>query len=83
MQLPYATRISQIEIWQPRWKDRVVLIAKYKVSSHNCITFTKTPSMKDKYYLSGETIINSPLETNGKIACYAVSMDELETLEIV
>jgi hypothetical protein len=70
-----------IQIWQPRWKDRKVLIAKFRVGTHNEIVFTKTKSMPDKYYLSGETIKKYPLETNGRIQCYAVHMDELEVLE--
>lgn len=72
---------SKIDIWQPRWKDRKILIAKFKVGTHNEITFSKTKSMPGTYYLSGETIKKYPLETNGKIACYAVHMDELESLE--
>ena len=71
---------NRIEIWQPRWKDRVVLISKYKVGLHNQIEFTKTKSLPDVYYLSWEDITNSPLETNDKIPCYAVPMDKLKRL---
>lgn len=34
-----------IEIWEPRWKDKVVLIAKFKIKESNTtqkIKFTKT-----------------------------------------
>ena len=82
MKLNRLTPTQNIEIWQPRWKDRVVLIAKYKVGEHNKITFTKTKSMADRYYLSGETIRNCPLDTNGTTDCYAVPMDKLELLEV-
>lgn len=82
MKLSRLTPCKQIQIWQPRWHDRVILIAKYKVGTHNEITFTKAKSSyPDKYYLSGKTIQSYPLETNGKIACYAVPVDELELLE--
>ncbi len=64
-----------IKIWSPRWHDRVVLIAKYKVKETNEIEFTKTPSLDGTYKLSGETIRSYPLETNGKIPCYAVPLD--------
>ncbi len=71
-----------IEIWQPRWKDRKVLIAKFRVGTHNKIVFTKAPSLDANYYMSGAKILTYPLETNGKIPCYAVPLDELEILEV-
>ena len=75
------TSMQRIEIWQPRWKDRVVMIAKYKVGTHNCIVFTKTKSLQGEFYLSGEEIRKHPLDTNGKLECYAVPMDKMEKLE--
>jgi hypothetical protein len=67
-----------IKIWQPRWHDMKVLIAKYKVKfGENDIIFTKTKSLKGKYHMTGEEIITYPLETNGKIPCYAVPLDKL------
>lgn len=81
MKLPKFTPAQVIDIWQPRWHDRVVLIAKYKVGTHNLIKFTKTPSMTDEYYLDGKTITKYPLETNGKVKCYAVPLDELILFE--
>lgn len=81
MILSKMTPANKIVIWQPRYKDKCILIAKYKVGTHNEITFTKAKHLPDTYYLSGETIRKYPLETNGKIACYAVHVDELETLE--
>ena len=81
MVLSRLTPCQKIEIWQPRWKDRTVLIAKYKVGAHNEIVFTKTKSMPDSYYLSGKDIQSSPLDSNSKIECYAVPMNKLELLE--
>lgn len=81
MKLSRLTPVQKIEIWSPRYKDRVILIAKHKVGTHNQITFTKAKHLPDTYYLSGETIRNSPLDTNGKIPCYAVPESELEILE--
>ena len=67
-----------IVIFQPRWHDRKVLIAKYKVQAQNEIIFTKAKNLAGKsYYLSGEEIIKYPLETNGKIFCYAVPLDKV------
>lgn len=74
--------MNTIEIWQPRWKDRMVLIAKYKVQTKNQIVFTKAKSLKDKkYYISAEEIQKYPIETNGKIDCYAVPLDKLNNEE--
>ena len=81
MKLKKDTPAQHIMIFAPRWNDRTVMIAKYKVGLHNIIKFTKTKSMTDEYYLSGETIRKYPLETNGKIPCYCVKMDELILFE--
>lgn len=68
-----------IEIWQPRWKDRKVLISIYKVGEHNLIKFTKTPSLRGKYFrMSGKKIREYPVTTNGKIRCYEVPLADLE-----
>lgn len=81
MILSRTTPFQVIEIWQPRWKDRVVLIAKYKVGTHNEIIFTKTPSLEGSFYISGANATKYPVETNGKLACYAIPLDDLEKLE--
>lgn len=76
------TPANLIEIWQPRWKDRVVLIAKHKIGMHNEIIFTKAPSMGDNhFYASGEDLRACETDTNGKIACYALPMGKLRILE--
>lgn len=69
-----------IEIWQPRWKDRRVLIAKYKVCSGvNEVVFTKAKNFKGmKFRIQGTEIVKHPVETNGTIDCYAVPLDKLE-----
>jgi hypothetical protein len=81
MVLSAKTACNVVEIWQPRWKDRTVLIAKYKVGSHNIVRFTKAKSLSDDYYLSGNKIKNFPINNNGKVDCYVVPLDELEILE--
>ena len=66
-----------ISIWSPRYHDRTVLIAKYKVGERNEIKFTKARSLSGKTYsLSGDTIKKYPVETNGTIPCYAVPLRE-------
>jgi hypothetical protein len=77
------TPLNVIEIWQPRYKDRKVLVAKYKVKQQNKIVFTKAKHLADKqFYLNGADASKYPIETNGKIACYAIPLDDLEILEV-
>lgn len=66
-----------IEIWQPRWKDRRVLIAKYKVrGDYVSIRFTKAPSIrKDVFKLPSDEIRKFPVESNGTIDCYSVPLE--------
>ena len=83
-QVSRLTPCQQIKIWMPRYKDRVVLIAKYKIGTHNEITFTKAKHLAGMvFYMSGTEIASHPLETNGKIPCYAVPIDELYRMERV
>lgn len=81
MILDKSTPVQVIDIWQPRWKDRKVLIAKYKVGTHNVVTFSKTKSMPGEYYISGNDVNKYPIDNNGKLDCYAVPMDSLTKLE--
>ena len=72
-----------IEIFQPRWRDHTVLIACYKVKDgDNWIRFTKTPSMKGTYMCHSDIIRSCPVDSNGKIRCYAVPLNELKELGV-
>ena len=72
-----------IEIWNPRWHDRKVLIAKYKVTNDNKIVFTKAKSLAGKVYsMTGDEISQYPIETNGTISCYVVPLDEVQKNEL-
>ena len=68
-----------IEIWQPRWHDRVVLIACHKVKDgDNLISFSKVKGLEEKeFHMDGDKIRSYPLDDNGKIQCYAVPYDIL------
>ncbi len=72
-----------LEIWQPRYFDNRVLIATYKVQDgENLITFTKDNKLKGVVFsVSSDIIKKCPVETNGKIDCYAVPMKELKRVE--
>ena len=65
-----------IEIWQPRYRDRVCLVAKYKVSrGANRIRFTKAKEYAGmEFEVDFENIVSCPVESNGRIDCYAVPL---------
>ena len=57
MTISRTTALNKIEIWQPRYKDRKVLIATYKVGNQNSIIFTKAKHLLYKeYYITGENV---------------------------
>lgn len=73
--------LNEIQIWSPKYSTDQVLIDPKKVTAHNKIVFTKAKHLEGKeYYLSGQTIRQSSLVSNGKIDCYAVDMSKLELL---
>lgn len=76
------TPLNLIDIWTPRYKDRVVLIASYKVKENNKIVFTKAKHLAGhEYFMRGSQIRSYPIDSNGKVKCYAVPLDDLEPLE--
>lgn len=75
-----------IEIYEPRWHDRTVLVATYKVKSgYNYIKFTKVSEnsgLKGKLYRFHSTEINTNrVQSNGRIPCFAIPMEILELVE--
>lgn len=81
MKLHRLTPAKIIEVWQPRYRDRTVLLAKYKISTHNIVKITKSNSHNGEYYVDGKTVSKYPIESNGKIPVYAVPIDELVVYE--
>lgn len=74
--------LNKIEIWSPRYKDRTVLIAVYKLRGENEIVFTKAPHLAGmSFYLDAKTAQASPVTTNGRIPCYQVDFDKLIPME--
>lgn len=74
--------MQKIQIWEPRYSDDTVLVAKYKVKDDNLIVFTKAKHLKGmEFRVSGETVRKCPLDNNSKIECYAVPMDLLQRVE--
>ena len=68
--------VNKIYIWQPRYHDDVCLIGKKHVREGMYdICFTKAKHLNGKTYrMSASEIKTFPLDTNGKITCYAVPM---------
>ena len=52
--------MSVINVWSPRYHDKVVLIAKYKVQDNNVIKFTKDKNWKGSYPLTKNQITKVP-----------------------
>jgi|MudIll2142460700_1097286.scaffolds.fasta_scaffold04096_13 hypothetical protein len=73
--------MSDIEIWEPRWKDKVVLVAVNKARDHNYIIFTRAPSLPGRYYISGRDLRECPRDSNGRIACFAVPLSKLKRID--
>lgn len=77
--------LKTFNILSPRWRDRRVLLAAYKVQENNKILFTGKDgaSMGDQpYYISGKEVKKHKKESNGTISCYSVPLDKLELLQI-
>lgn len=72
-------RSATITVWEPRYHDRTILIACYKVANNNTIKITKG-AYKGKYKLSGIAARSYPKESNGTIMCYAVPIDKLQRI---
>ena len=73
-----------IDIWQPRWRDRCVLVAVTKVTEGpNFIRFTKAPSLGTNLYRFDGSYIrrNCEVQSNGKIECFVVPMYLLTEVE--
>jgi len=82
------TPCSKIEIRSPRWKERTIGIAKFRVGVHNEIEILSTRPdgtrhYPDKYYISGESVRACPtqvLKPSG-VVLYLVPINSLEPLE--
>lgn len=72
-----------IEIWSPRYSTNSVLVAVYKVSKgENHVKFIKAKHLAGMVFkFDGAAVMQKcPIETNGKISCYAIPMDMLERI---
>lgn len=73
--------MNKIEIFAPRYHDRKVLIAQYKVGVNNQIVFTKAKHLKGMVFeIKGAQVERYPLESNGTLPCYAVPLEDLKNV---
>jgi hypothetical protein len=83
---------TKLDIWAPRYSsaytetnERVALIAQYKVQQSSplvIINFSKAKHLAgQRFCIKREDIAKYPLDTNGKIPCYAVPMSAFEPWE--
>lgn len=73
-----------IPIQQPRWHDRKILVAKWKVGEHNEIRVNHS-SFTEPLYMSGKKLRTYPVETknarNGQpFEVYVVPIPDFMTL---
>jgi hypothetical protein len=83
--------LTNLDIWTPRYSDayttgdRVALLAKYKVDHASptiLITFTKAKHLAgQRFAIARQKAQSFPLDTNGRITCYAIPMSALEPWE--
>lgn len=89
MKLPRMTPCSKIEIRMPRWKDRVVGIASYRIGEHNEIDITAVGKDGNRYYpetlyASRQMITSQPKQKlPSGVLLYLVPINKLEVLERV
>lgn len=84
--------LTKLEIWMPRYssaytatRERVALLAKYKVDNATpilLVEFTKAKHLIGQRFAIKRTDAQSyPVDSNGKIDCYAVPMSAFSNWE--
>lgn len=76
------TGINQILIWEPRWHDRVVLVADRRILPENEVLIQHREFPRS-FYITGEEARKYPLEQmrtkqGSTIAVRAIPLSELE-----
>lgn len=86
MHLSSTTPRQLFHIFHPRYHDRTVLLADYRITTHNVITFPKAASMGGEWYISGIEAKACPEESmktksGSTILMRVVPIDDLEPME--
>lgn len=77
---------NPISIWEPRWRDRTVLIADHRLQDHNQVTI-EHKEFPHPYYLSGRVARRFPVEQmatkkGGFIDVRVIPITELQKEEV-
>jgi hypothetical protein len=85
MILNVHTPANKLLIKAPRWKDRTVLLADWKIGLHNEIVITASRKDGSRYfpesfYMSGEKVKKYPTQPHSSRKVYIVPIDDLEVL---
>lgn len=94
MILKNPKQLTSMEIWAPRYssaysetKERVALLACYKVDNATpviLVEFTKAKHLAgQRFCIYRHKAIKYPIDSNGKIPCYAVPMSAFEGYDTV
>lgn len=88
MKLSKLTPASKIVIKAPRWKDKTILIADWKVGGHNEIHIEAENAAGDRFYpqpmyMSGAKIRTYPTQQHSVRSVFIVPLADLEVLERV
>ena len=83
------TPMNHIQIKAPRWKQRTIGVASYRIGTHNKIEIMAT-SKKDRkryypetYYISGDRLLEYPIQKLGNgTVLHLVPIADLDTLMI-
>lgn len=78
-------RRKMIEIWEPRYRDKKVLVASSKAKGNIEIAITKG-FYKGEYRVNAEDVLNSPKEmmatkSGGEIEVVCIPLEKLEKIE--
>lgn len=76
--------MNVLTVWAPRWHDRTVLLAPWKVGNHNEIRITHK-NFPEPFYMSGERIrsypkTKVPRKNQVPVEMYVVPLADLMTM---
>lgn len=86
MILQKFTPCNKLIIMAPRWRDKTVLLADWKIGAHNEIEITAKRKNGERYYpqpmyISGSKVKTYPTQPHGARKVYIVPLSDLEILE--
>lgn len=81
------TPMSTFDIWEPRWRDRRVLLAKRRIKDHNKVIISQEKADGTRYfpeplYISGKDAKKYKVESNGVIDVYSIPLEAFSLLII-